>query len=55
MSNLNNHKKSISVVMISNSMNHHQFPFCDSMFKADGVDFRFLNRDSGEIAKQFRG
>lgn len=42
MSNLNNHKKSISVVMISNAMSHHQFPFCDSMFKADGVDFRFI-------------
>lgn len=42
MSNLNNHKKSISVVMISNAMNHHQFPFCDSMFKAEGVEFYFI-------------
>ena len=42
MSNLNNHKKSISVVMISNAMNHHQFPFCDSMFKEEGVEFYFI-------------
>ena len=42
MSNLSNHKKSISVVMISNAMNHHQYPFCDSMSKAEGVTFHFI-------------
>jgi len=42
MSSLNNYKKSISVTMISNAMNHHQFPFCDSMFTADGVSFHFI-------------
>ena len=42
MSNLNNHKKSISVVMISNAMSHHQFPFCDAMSKEKGVKFHFI-------------
>lgn len=35
-------KKNISVVMISNAMNHHQYPFCDSMSKAEGVTFHFI-------------
>ncbi len=42
MSNSLNHKKGISVVMISNAMNHHQFPFCDCMSNADGVSFNFI-------------
>lgn len=42
MSNSLNRNKSISVVMISNAMNHHQFPFCDSMSKAEGVSFNFI-------------
>ncbi len=35
-------KKNISVAMISNAMNHHQYPFCDSMSKAEGVTFHFI-------------
>ena len=35
-------KKNISVAMISNAMNHHQFPFCDSMSKAEEVTFHFI-------------
>ncbi len=42
MSNLENYKNSISVAMISNAMNHHQFPFCDSMFETEGVSFHFI-------------
>ena len=32
----------ISVTMISNAMNHHQFPFCDSMSEIPDVFFRFV-------------
>lgn len=32
----------ISVTMISNAMNHHQYSFCDSMFKENGIDFHFI-------------
>lgn len=42
MGNLMDSKKSISVVMISNAMNHHQFPFCDAMSKEEGVKFNFI-------------
>lgn len=35
-------KNNISVAIISNAMNHHQFPFCDSMYKEDGVIFNFI-------------
>ena len=34
--------KRISVTMISNAMNHHQFPFCDSMAEIEDVSFRFI-------------
>lgn len=32
----------ISVTMISNAMNHHQFPFCDSMSEIPDVSFNFV-------------
>lgn len=32
----------ISVTMISNAMNHHQFPFCDSMSEIPDISFRFV-------------
>lgn len=32
----------ISVTMISNAMNHHQFPFCDSMNEIPDISFRFV-------------
>lgn len=32
----------ISVTMISNAMNHHQFPFCDSMSEIPDFFFRFV-------------
>ncbi len=34
--------KPISVVMISNAMNHHQFPFCDGMARQEGIEFHFI-------------
>lgn len=42
MGNLSNTKNNISVAMISNAMNHHQFPFCDAMFKTKGITFYFI-------------
>ena len=35
-------KKRISVAMVSNAMNHHQFPFCDGMQEIEGVSFNFI-------------
>ena len=32
----------ISVTMISNAMNHHQFSFCDSMYEIPDISFRFI-------------
>lgn len=32
----------ITVTMISNAMNHHQFPFCDSMSRIDDILFHFI-------------
>ena len=32
----------ISVTMISNAMNHHQFPFCDSINRIHDISFRFI-------------
>ena len=32
----------ISVTMISNAMNHHQFPFCDSMSEIPDISFHFV-------------
>ena len=32
----------ISVTMISNAMNHHQFPFCDSMSEIHDISFQFV-------------
>ena len=32
----------ISVTMISNAMNHHQFPFCDSMNEIPDISFHFI-------------
>lgn len=32
----------ISVTMISNAMNHHQFPFCDSMSDISDISFQFV-------------
>ena len=32
----------ISVTMISNAMNHHQFPFCDRMSEIPDVSFHFV-------------
>ena len=32
----------ISVTMISNAMNHHQFPFCDSMSEITDISFHFV-------------
>lgn len=32
----------ISVTMISNAMNHHQFPFCDSMNEVPDISFHFV-------------
>ncbi len=42
MENLKDDKISISVVMISNAMSHHQSPFCDAMSKEDGISFNFI-------------
>ena len=32
----------ITVTMISNAMNHHQFPFCDSMSQFSDISFHFI-------------
>ena len=32
----------ISVTMISNAMNHHQFSFCDSMYEIPDISFHFI-------------
>ena len=32
----------ISVTMVSNAMNHHQFPFCDSMNEIPDISFYFI-------------
>lgn len=42
MGNKDMDDRKISVTMISNAMNHHQFPFCDSMFGIDNITFRFI-------------
>lgn len=42
MKNAVDDKKRITVAMISNAMNHHQFPFCDSMNEIDDIKFIFV-------------